>query len=67
MKALKWFRFETRVQGLNEPFVDWYEGETEDAAREYWDEDMHRYQIPIEKTTVTIREATASESAALNA
>jgi hypothetical protein len=27
----------TTVQGMREPFVDWYEGETEAEARRVWD------------------------------
>jgi hypothetical protein len=60
----KWFRFETQVNGTAEPMVDWYYGETETEAREAWEEDCHRYGLPKDKITVTIREATPEETEA---
>jgi len=45
--------------------VDWYYGETETEARAAWDEDAHRYGLPMGKTTVTVREATPEQAKAL--
>ena len=52
----KIFKATTKVEGVKEPMVDWYDGETEAAAREVWDEDCHRYGIPMNKTTVVFVE-----------
>lgn len=60
----KWWRFELRVEGHREPMVDWYYAETEAVARLFFDEDCHRYGIPMERATVTVREATPEEYAA---
>jgi len=60
-----WYRFEARVEGRREPMVDWYYGETETEARAAWDEDAHRYGLPMGKTTVTVREATPEQAKAL--
>lgn len=59
--VLTLFRFETRVAGHNEPMVDWYDAVDEIAARALHDEDCHRYGIPVEKMTVTVRPATEKE------
>ena len=37
-------------------FSDYYEADTEAQARQLWDEDCHRYGLPMDKTTVTITE-----------
>lgn len=29
-------------------FVDWYEADTQDQARELWAEDCHRYGLPTD-------------------
>lgn len=42
--------------------VDWYYGETEAEARADFDEDCHRYGLPMDKTTVSVREATEAEA-----
>lgn len=51
---MKLFRATTTVKGHmdGEPYVDWYEAETLEQARELWDEDCHRYQLPMDKVTV---------------
>lgn len=63
-ETLNLYRTEARVTGMSEPMVDWYEAETEDAARKLFDEDCHRYGLPKEKTAVTIRLANERERAA---
>lgn len=52
---MKLFQFVTTVKG-GESFRDHYEGDTEAEAKEFWAEDIHRYQIPMEKITVEIAE-----------
>ena len=61
----RWFRFEARIEGRNEPLVDWYYGKTEAEARADFDEDCHRYGLPMDKTTVSVREATTEETRVL--
>lgn len=53
---MKLFRFTTTIAGRREPFVDWYEGATEAYAKADWDEDCHRYGLPLNQVTVTIVE-----------
>jgi hypothetical protein len=53
---MKLFRFTTKVEGMSEPMVDWYEGETVEAARVDYDEDTHRYGLPATGITVEIVE-----------
>lgn len=55
------FRIEAKIVGHKEPMVDWYKGATEAEALALHDEDCHRYGIPMDKMTVTIRPATAKE------
>jgi hypothetical protein len=62
MNTLTWFRFEATVVGMSEPMVDWYYGKTESEARAAFDEDAHRYGLPMDKTTVTVRPATEKET-----
>lgn len=62
MKTTRWFRIEAKVQGIKEPFVDWYEASDEAEAVGLWDEDAHRYQLPMDKTGITVREATEKEA-----
>lgn len=52
------FRVIARVEGVREPFVDWYDAATEAEARALWDEDAHRYGLPVAKTTLTVEEVT---------
>lgn len=54
--GMKPFKVVARVDGTREPFVDWYEAETETRARALWDEDAHRYGLPVAKTTLTVEE-----------
>ena len=49
---MKLFKTITKVEGHQEPYVDWYEGNTESEARKCWDEDCHRYCLPMDKVTV---------------
>lgn len=53
---LKFFRSTTKVEGMAEPMVDWYEGGTEAEARAAWDEDCHRYGVPMDKASVVFVE-----------
>lgn len=58
---MKLFKFTTKVaDGIQRPtaseFVDWYDGETEAEAREVYNEDLHRYGLPIDKCTTTVVE-----------
>lgn len=46
----------TTVEGMKEPMVDWYDGATEAEARKAWDEDCHRYGLPMDKVTVVFQE-----------
>ena len=62
---MKLFRFETTVENTEASFVDWYEGRTEDEAKEDWSEDIHRYGLQEDNLTVSIRLATASEIATI--
>jgi hypothetical protein len=64
MNAIQWFRVEARVEGTKEPFVDWYNAESEAEALDAWLEDCHRYGLPLAKTTATIRVATDKEAEA---
>ena len=41
---------------MKEPMVDWYEGESLDRAKVCWDEDCHRYGLPMDKLTVEFAE-----------
>ena len=36
----------TRVPHISEPFIDWYEAETEDHARTMWESDRQAYGLP---------------------
>jgi hypothetical protein len=38
----------TRVPHINEPFVDWYEAETEEQARAMWSCDRETYGLPAD-------------------
>lgn len=58
---MKLYRIETRVEGMPEPMVDWYEGETEADAILRWERDRARYGLPADKTTKVVREATEKE------
>jgi hypothetical protein len=52
----KLFKSTTTVQGRKEPMVDWYNCDTEAKARAIWDEDCHRYGIPMDKASVVFVE-----------
>jgi len=36
----------TRVPHISEPFIDWYEAETEEQARTMWSCDRETYGLP---------------------
>jgi hypothetical protein len=38
----------TRVTHVSEPFVDWYEAETEEQARTMWEADRETYGLPAD-------------------
>jgi hypothetical protein len=40
------YKATTRVPHINEPFVDWYEAETEEQARTMWESDLQAYGLP---------------------
>jgi hypothetical protein len=40
----------TRVPHITEPFVDWYEAETEEQARAMWETDRETYGLPADAT-----------------
>jgi hypothetical protein len=40
------YKATTRVPHINEPFIDWYEAETEDHARTMWESDRQAYGLP---------------------
>jgi len=48
---MKTFKAITKTASID-PFVDWYEGETEADARAVWSEDCHRCGLPMDRTTV---------------
>lgn len=60
--STKLYRASTTVdrtaQNVRTPysFTDWYEANSEAEARELWDEDCHRYGLPMDKTTVVFAE-----------
>lgn len=53
---MKLYRTTTTVQGMREPMIDWYQGATQDEAKACWDEDCHRYGLPMDKTSVVFTE-----------
>jgi hypothetical protein len=42
------YKATTRVPYINEPFVDWYEAETEDHARAMWEHDREAHGLPVD-------------------
>jgi len=38
----------TRVPHITEPFIDWYEAETEEQARAMWESDNELYGLPAD-------------------
>ena len=38
----------TRVPHISEPFVDWYDAETEEQARTMWEADAREYGTPMD-------------------
>lgn len=68
---LKTYRVDTEVSNytghLRTPstFTDWYDAHSEAEALETWEENCHRYGLPMDKTMKTIREATERERAAI--
>jgi hypothetical protein len=38
----------TRVSHISEPFIDWYEAETEEQARTMWESDLKTYGLPVD-------------------
>jgi hypothetical protein len=40
------YKATTHVPHINEPFVDWYEAETEEQARAMWSCDRETYGLP---------------------
>jgi hypothetical protein len=42
------YKATTRVPHINEPFVDWYDAETEEQARTMWESDRQAYGLPAD-------------------
>jgi hypothetical protein len=42
------YKATTRVPHISEPFVDWYEAETEEQARAMWSCDRETYGLPAD-------------------
>jgi hypothetical protein len=42
------YKATTHVPHINEPFVDWYEAETEEQARTMWSCDRETYGLPVD-------------------
>ena len=42
------YKATTRVPHISEPFVDWYEAETEDQARAMWEIDREDFGLPVD-------------------
>jgi hypothetical protein len=40
------YKATTRVPHISEPFVDWYDAETEEQARAIWESDRETYGLP---------------------
>jgi hypothetical protein len=38
----------TSVPHITEPFVDWYDAETEEQARAMWESDRETYGLPVD-------------------
>jgi hypothetical protein len=38
----------THVPHISEPFIDWYEDETEEQARTMWESDRQTYGLPVD-------------------
>jgi hypothetical protein len=43
---MKQYKATTRVPHINEPFIDWYDAETEEQARTMWESDRQAYGLP---------------------
>lgn len=52
----KLFKAVTKVSFPKSEFSDWYNADSESTARALWDEDCHRYGLPMDKTTVVFVE-----------
>jgi hypothetical protein len=42
------YKATTRVPHISEPFVDWYDAETEEQARTMWESDRETYGLPAD-------------------
>jgi hypothetical protein len=45
---MKQYKATTRIPHINEPFVDWYEAETEEQARIMWEIDREEFGLPVD-------------------
>jgi len=52
----KTYRIKAKVEGISEPFVDYYQAENEEDARAQWTEEAIAEKFPVAKTTLTIEE-----------
>lgn len=48
----KFFRATTKIEGMSEQFVDWYNAYDEAEARADWEKEGRANGVPIEKATV---------------
>lgn len=48
MTTMPTYKAITRVNHLNESFVDWYDAETEEQARTMWESDRETYGLPAD-------------------
>ena len=42
------YKATTRVSHISDPFVDWYEAETEEQARAMWESDRETFGLPTD-------------------
>jgi hypothetical protein len=62
----KWFRCEATVLGMPKTFVDWYRADSVEHAERIWRAEAIKYGLPMKRTTVSTREATARETEIFN-
>ena len=47
-QTMNQYKATTHVPHISEPFVDWYEAETEEQARTMWEADCETYGLPAD-------------------
>lgn len=53
---MKLFRITTKVEGSREPFVDWFEAESEGHALMKWAREAQSSGVPLHKATKEVVE-----------